>query len=96
MTVKTFEFSIIASGLDPEADNFADRFFDAGCGDATISFQQGRIILGFVREAETIDEAVVSAAECVTAAGAKVRRIELGSLVSLANIASLTIDLERS
>jgi len=24
--MKTFDFSIIASGLDPEADDFADRF----------------------------------------------------------------------
>jgi hypothetical protein len=33
--MKIFEFSIIASGLDPEAEDFADRFFDAGCDDAT-------------------------------------------------------------
>src|ERR1041385_5630982 len=30
-TMKTFEFSIVASGLDPEAEGFADRFYDAGC-----------------------------------------------------------------
>ncbi|MEA2889050.1 MAG: hypothetical protein QOD11_3410 [Bradyrhizobium sp.] len=35
--MKTFEFSIIASGLDPEAEDFADRFFNAGCDDATLS-----------------------------------------------------------
>ena len=37
MTMKIFEFRIIASGLDPEAEDFADRFFDAGCDDATLS-----------------------------------------------------------
>ena len=70
--MKTFEFSIIASGLDPDAEDFADRFFDAGCDDATLSFRNGQIIVSFVREAESIDAAIVSAVECVAAAGAKV------------------------
>jgi hypothetical protein len=95
--MKTFEFSIIASGLDPEAGDFADRFFDAGCDDATLSFQKGQIILNFAREAETIDAAIISAVECVAAAGAKVQRIEPDRLVDLADIPSLTITgLERS
>jgi hypothetical protein len=88
MTMKTFEFSIVASGLDPEAEGFADRVFDAGCDDATLSFQKGHIILDFIREAETIDAAIVSAVECVTAAGAKVQRIESGPLISLVDIAT--------
>lgn len=97
MTMKTFEFRIIASGLDPEAEDFADRVFNAGCDDATLSFQKGHIILDFAREAETIEAAIASAIECVAAAGAKVERIESDSLVSHADIASLTItDLERS
>jgi hypothetical protein len=91
MTMKTFEFSIIASGLDPEAEDFADRVFDAGCDGATLSFQKGQIVLGFVREAETMDAAVVSAVECVTAAGAEVQQIETNPLVSLADVTSLTI-----
>jgi len=88
--MKTFEFSIIASGLDPEADVFADRFFNAGCNDSTISFQKGRIILDFARDAETIDEAICSAVECVECAGARVDRIEPDPLVSLADIAART------
>jgi hypothetical protein len=88
--MKTFEFSIIASGLDPEAEDFADRFFNAGCDDATLSFQKGHIILDFAREADSIDAAIVSAMECVTAAGAKVDRIEPDPLVSLSDIASRT------
>ncbi len=42
--MKTHEFTIIVSGLDPEADDFEDRFYEAGCGDATISHQKGVII----------------------------------------------------
>jgi hypothetical protein len=96
IVMETFEFSIIASGLDPEAEDFADRFFNAGCDDATLSFQKGQIILGFAREAETMDVAIVSAVDCVAAAGAKVQRIEFDPLVSLADIAPLTIGLEES
>jgi len=88
--MKTFEFSIIASGLDPEAEDFADRFFDAGCGDATVSFQKGHIILDFAREAASFEEAIISAAKAVYAAGAKVDRIEPDPLVSLAEIAART------
>lgn len=88
--MKTFEFSIIASGLNPEAEDFADRFFEAGCDDATISFQKGHIILDFARDAETLAEAIASAASAVSHAGAKVDRVEPDPLVSLSDIASRT------
>jgi len=87
--MKTFEFSIVASGLDPEAEDFADRFFNAGCDDATLCFQKGHIILDFGRQAESIDAAIVSAVECVTAAGAEVDRIEPDPLSSALRISPL-------
>jgi transcriptional regulator with XRE-family HTH domain len=89
-TMKTFEFSIIASGLDPEARDFADRFFNAGCDDATISFHKGHIIVDFAREAVSVDGAISSAVECVKKAGAQVDRIEPDPLVSLSDIAART------
>ena len=88
--MKTFDFSIIASGLDPEADDFADRFFNAGCDDATISFQKGHVIVDFAREADSIDAAICSAVECVEKAGAQVNRVEPDPLVSLSDIAART------
>jgi len=88
--MKTFEFSIIASGLDPEAEDFGDRFYDAGCDDALVAYQKGHIIIDFAREADTVDEAVASAIENVRAAGAVVDRIEPDPLVSLADIAART------
>jgi predicted DNA-binding transcriptional regulator AlpA len=88
--MKTFEFSVIASGLDPEAEDFADRFYDAGCDDATISFQKGHIIADFAREADSIVEAIVSAVRNVEKAGAHVDRVEPDPLVSLSEIASRT------
>lgn len=88
--MRNFEFSIIASGLDPESKNFEQRFYDAGCDDATVSFQKGCIIVDFTREANSIDEAIVSAMKGVEAAGARVDRVEPDPLVSLSDIAART------
>lgn len=86
--MKTYEFSVIASGLDPQADNYESRFYDVGCDDATISFQKGHTIVDFAREAESIDVAIASAVEEVVAAGGRVDRVEPDPLVSLSEIAS--------
>jgi hypothetical protein len=88
--MKTYEFAIIASGLDRNDDDFETRFFEAGCDDATVAFQKGHIILDFAREAESIEEAIASAIENVAAAGATVDRVEPDPLVNLADIAART------
>jgi predicted DNA-binding transcriptional regulator AlpA len=86
--MKTHEFTIVASGLDPEAEGFEDRFYEAGCDDATISFQKGVILLEFAREAPSFAKALISGIADVQRAGAEVERIEPDYLVSLSDIAS--------
>ena len=86
--MKMHEFCVIASGLDPEPEDFERRFFDAGCDDATVSFQKGHIIVDFTREAESLDDAIASAIEAVRKAGAKVMRVEPDPLVSLSDMAA--------
>jgi hypothetical protein len=86
--MRAFNFTIIASGLDPHTDDFADRFFEAGCGDATISFQKGVLILEFTREAKNVTQAIFSAIRDVQKAGATVINIEPDHLVSLSDIAN--------
>jgi len=88
--MKKYEFSIIASGLDPTAEDFEQRFYNAGCDDALIAFQKGHIIVDFAREADSIEIALISAVENVEAAGAQVDRVEPDPLVSLSDIASRT------
>lgn len=83
-----FEFTIIATGLDPQAEDFEGRFFDAGCDDAIVSFQKGHILVDFAREAVSIEEAIASAVENVKEAGATVERVEPDPLVSLSDMAS--------
>jgi hypothetical protein len=85
--MKNYQFTIIASGLDAEADDFEDRFIDAGCDDATIAFQKGVIIVEFDREAKNFLHAITSAFDNVQKAGAKVVRFEPDHLVSLSDIA---------
>jgi hypothetical protein len=82
------EFCIIASGLDPSADDFESRFYEAGCDDATISFQRGHVIVDFSREADSLEAAVAAAIAAVVAAGARVQRVEPDTLVTLSDIAA--------
>jgi len=85
-----YEFSIVASGLDPAAENFESQFYDAGCDDALVSFQKGHIIVDFTREAKSVGEAIASAIEAVESVGATVDRVEPDPLVSLSEIAFRT------
>ena len=85
--MKTHEFTIVASGLDPEIDGYEDRFFEAGCDDATLSFQKGVIIAEFAREAVSFSKAIATAYEDILKTGAKIERVEPDYLVSLSDIA---------
>ena len=84
--MKTYEFTIIASGFDPE-QNYEDALFEAGCDDATLSIQKGLLIAEFDREAVSFSQAVASACRAIHAAGLKVERVEPDHLVSLSEIA---------
>ena len=90
-----FEFSIVASGLNHEAEDFEARFYNGGCDDSLVAFQKCHIIIDFAREAETVDEAIASAIEAVTALGAVVERVEPDPLVNLSDIAERS-DLTRA
>ena len=80
-------FAFIVSGVDPHADDFADRFFEAGCSDATLMLVQGLVAVCFSREADDFAHAVISAYGDVSKTGAVVERFEPDFLVSKAEIA---------
>ncbi|MGE0119937.1 MAG: hypothetical protein AB7S71_24445 [Dongiaceae bacterium] len=90
MSAQKFEFAIVAEGLDPDADDFEDRLFDAGCSDALVSVIKGSIVLDFTREGKNFAHAVTSAIRDVKAAGAEVVRIEPDTYVNLSDIAART------
>ena len=86
--MSSFSLTIIASEIDPNEENLEDRFCEAGCDDATISFQKGALILEFTRDAKNFMQALVSAYRDVLSTGAKVTRIEPDHLVTLTDIAN--------
>ncbi|MBU2340933.1 MAG: hypothetical protein KKE77_06775 [Alphaproteobacteria bacterium] len=85
--MKSFEFTIAATGLPLDTDEWEYAFYEAGCDDATVSLQRGVFILFFDREAEDFESAARSACDDIQSAGAKVLRIEPDPLVSSSDIA---------
>jgi len=85
--VEKFEFTYIASTSDLEDPNLEDRFFEAGCDDATIMVTKGLIAACFVREAENYIHAICTAMRDVASAGVTVERFEPDFLVTQSEIA---------
>ncbi|MBY0284982.1 MAG: hypothetical protein K2W81_13610 [Sphingomonas sp.] len=85
--MNSYEFTIVATGLPIDNDDWLDRFYEAGCDDALVGLQRGLFVLEFDREANTLIEAVESAHADVRRAGATIVRIEPDSLVSASDIA---------
>lgn len=86
--MKTHRLTIVASGLPVENHEYAERLFEAGCDDATVSFQKGLCVIEFEREANSFEQALESAIHSVRAAGATIERIEPDHLVSASDIAA--------
>jgi hypothetical protein len=82
------DFILVAHGLDTRDPAFEVRLIEAGCDDATIAVQNGRILLDFTREAPSLSAALDSALATVRQAGATIDRIEPDPLVTLADIAA--------
>jgi len=80
-------FAFIVSGVNAHEDAFAERFYEAGCDDATLMLVNGLVAVCFAREAENFAHAVVSAYTDVLKTGSKVERFEPDFLVSKAEIA---------
>ena len=74
--MRSYEFTFIASGIDPESDSFEDRFFEAGCDDATLSFMKGLLAISFNREAAGYTHAVVSALRDIRKTGVTIERLD--------------------
>lgn len=91
--MQTYDFTFVVGNADPHADDFEDRFFEAGCDDATLVLMHGAVAVCFNRSAEHYKDAVFSAYEDILKAGATVDRFEPDYLVSareIANRAGLT------
>lgn len=87
IVMNSYEFTIVATGLPIDNDDWLDRFYDVGCDDALVGLKRGLFVLDFDREAGSLIEAVESACADVRRAGATIVRIEPDPLVSASDIA---------
>jgi MoaA/NifB/PqqE/SkfB family radical SAM enzyme len=72
------EFTLVLEGISEFTTEVMDALFEAGCDDATVSRQFGRVSMDFGRSAPTMKDAVISAIRDVQKAniGATVVRVE--------------------
>ncbi len=70
-----YSFTVQVDGIDPRADKYEDRLFEAGCGDALVAVIENTLFVDFDREAATYEAAISSATHDIEVAGGKVARI---------------------
>ena len=91
---KSYSFSLVLEGVDINAADFEDRFFETGCDDALIAVIKGTVILDFDREAKNLIHAIAIAVRDVHVTGVRVTWLESDPLVSIFDIAE-RIDVSR-
>ena len=67
--MRTWRFSLIIEGRDLDDDEVLDALFDAGCSDALFGGSNGVQCADFHRDAERVEDAVISAIEEVESVG---------------------------
>ncbi len=86
---RSFEFSLLLSGIDQLTAAVEDALFSAGCDDATLSFQYGGARLEFTRVAPSMKDAILSAIRDVGRSGLPISVLQVDecNLVTQAEIA---------
>ncbi len=72
------EFTLVLDGIPDLTPEVMNALFEAGCDDATVSRQNGRLVIDFDRAGVSMREAIVSAINDIRKAGigARVVRVE--------------------
>ena len=84
-------FTLIVEGRDMQQDDVIDSLFECGCDDGTVGRSDGIQFVTFDREANGLEEAVLSAVNDIEQIpGLEVVRIADAGLVSMADIAART------
>jgi len=89
MRQNTYSFVLILEGISEISDEIQEALLRAGCDDALLGIRNGVPYLDFDREAESLEEAVLSAIADVQNAniGAEAVRVEPDDLVTASEIA---------
>lgn len=88
-TNKEYAFTLLVKGPTEITAALEDQLFEAGCDDATLSFQWGGLRLEFMRAASSMEEAIITAIRNVESIEESVRvvSVEPSDNVSQAEIA---------
>ncbi len=73
----TYDFEVILVPGTEMTEDLADRLFEAGCDDGTPGVQSGVPVVGFSREADSLESAIRSAVADVQKAGCVVERVQI-------------------
>jgi hypothetical protein len=73
-----YDFALSVGGVSELISAIEDALFQAGCDDATVSMQYGRLYIEFSRSALSLEDAIISAINDVRNAniGAEVLRVD--------------------
>jgi len=87
-TQKTYNFTLILSGLEQPTEAVENALFESNCGDALLFFRDRIGYLEFDREASNLEDAILSAILDVEKSGINVKpvRIEPSDIVTSAEI----------
>ena len=75
--MKTYDFTLVLSGVSELTDDLADRLFQAGCDDGSPGSCNRVVSIDFHRKAESLEKAIRSAIAGVRSAGCRVARVEI-------------------
>lgn len=57
----SYQFTLVLKDVDENTPNLVDCLYEAGCDDALINYRNGAVYLEFDREADSLEDAVISA-----------------------------------
>ncbi len=84
-----YQFTLVLKNVNEKTPHLEDSLYEAGCDDALINYRNGAVYLEFDREAESLEDAVVSAIKNIRSAtvDADVASVSPENLVTESEIA---------
>ena len=70
-TKEIYQFSLVLENVDDKTAGLEDSLYEAGCDDALMNSRNGIVYLDFDREANSLEEAVITAIRDVESASIK-------------------------
>lgn len=84
-----YSFTLVLTNVTQHTPGLEDSLYESGCDDALINFRNKTVYLDFDREADSLEDAVMSAIQAVesSSVGAKVASVTPEDLVTESDIA---------